>query len=178
MEIKRIFFLILYYAICRYLPESSSLFFGGVSKKMRYFCCSHIFEYIGRNVNIERKAFFGKGKELSIGDNSGLGINCNVPSNLKIGKNVMMAPNCFILNLNHSFDVIDIPMIKQGYKTYKTIIEDDVWIGRDVLFTPGRCVKKGSIIAARTVLCKDFEEYSIVGGNPSKLIRNRKSNDK
>ena len=40
--------------------------------------------------------------------------------------------------------------------------------------TTGRTVKKGSIIAARCVLTKDFPEYSIVGGNPSKLIRSRK----
>ena len=55
-----------------------------------------------------------------------------------------------------------------------TVIEDDVWIGRNVIMTPGRLIKKGSIIAAGCVLSKDFPEYSIVGGNPSKLIRIRK----
>lgn len=59
----------------------------------------------------------------------------------------------------------------------QTIIEDDAWIGRDVTMTPGRTIKKGSIIAACTMLTKDFPEYSIVGGNPSKLIKSRK-NDK
>ena len=53
------------------------------------------------------------------------------------------------------------------------IIGNDVWIGREVLFTPGRTVLDGTVIAARTCLCKDFPEYSVVGGNPSRLIKTR-----
>ncbi|MDL2323282.1 acyltransferase, partial [Bacteroidales bacterium OttesenSCG-928-A17] len=139
-----------------------------------YNCCKHIFLFCGKNVNIERKAYFGSGLGLEIGDRSGIGVNAVVPNNIKIGMNVMMGPNCYILSKNHEFSRIDIPMIEQSYsKSKQTIIEDDVWIGRQVLFTPGRTVKKGSIIAAGTILSKDFEEYSIIGGNPSRLIRKR-----
>ena len=120
-------------------------------------------------------ANFGSGLDIEIGDNSGIGINACIPSNTKIGKNVMMGPNCYILATNHAFSRTDIPIIEQGYTPKKeTIIEDDVWIGRDVLMTPGRVIKRGSIIAGGCVLCKDFPEYSIVGGNPSKLIKSRK----
>ena len=88
----------------------------------------------------------------------------------------MMGPNCFILHRNHCFERTDVPMIEQGFSSSRqTIIDDDVWIGRDVLMTPGRHIKTGSIIAARCVLCKDFPEYSIIGGNPSRLIRNRRT---
>lgn len=45
------------------------------------------------------------------------------------------------------------------------------------MIAPGRHIKKGSIIAMGCILTKDFPEYSIIGGNPSQLIRNRK-NDK
>jgi maltose O-acetyltransferase len=128
----------------------------------------------GKNVNIERKAFLSSGLRLEIGDNSGLGINSVVPSDIKIGRNVMMGPNCYILSVNHKFDRIDIPMIEQGSERAKqTIIEDDVWIGRQVIFTPNRIVKRGCIIAAGCVLSKDFEEYSIIGGNPARIIRSR-----
>lgn len=120
-------------------------------------------------------AFFGSGFDIHLGNRSGLGINCVVPSDTFIGDNVMMGPNCYILNRNHAFERLDIPMIDQGYTEKKqAIIENDVWIGRNVTFTPGRHVKAHSIIAAGCVLCKDFPEYSIVGGNPSKLIRSRK----
>ena len=173
-SVRKFFALVLFYGLCRYLPSSASLFGGKLFKWLRYICCKNIFQSCGLNVNIERLAFFGNGLKLCIGDNSGLGVNCEVPSNIIIGKNVMMGPNVFIIDANHQFDRIDIPMCEQGNSESKqTIIEDDIWIGRQVIFTPGRTVKKGSIIAAGTVLTKDFPEYSIVGGNPAKLIRSR-----
>lgn len=177
ISIKNIFCLIIYYSILYYLPSSTFVIspLGKLSKKMRYLCCSQIFKYCGKNVNIERKVCFGCGVDIEIGDNSGIGINACLPSDTKIGKNVMMGPNCYILASNHSFERIDIPMIEQGFSEKKTvIIGDDVWIGRNVLMTPGRIINEGSIIAAGCVLCKDFPAYSIIGGNPSKLIRNRK----
>lgn len=141
----------------------------------RYLLCRHIFKKCGKKANIERLAQFGCGIDVELGDKSGLGINSSVPSDTVIGNNVMMGPNCYILAQNHQFNRIDIPMCLQGYNIKKkTVIGDDVWIGRDVLMTPGRTISKGTIIAARCVLSKDFPEYSVIGGNPSKLIRLRK----
>lgn len=166
--------LIIYYSFLRYLPSGSCLFIGRFFRYLRYQCCRHIFLECGRNVNVERGAFFATGIRLKIGDNSGLGINCHVPGNIIIGRNVMMGPNCHIFGANHAFDRIDIPIIEQGFEEPKmTAIEDDVWIGRGVVFTPGRTVKTGSIIAAGCLLTKNFPEYSIVGGNPFRLIRSR-----
>ena len=98
-----------------------------------------------------------------------------MPPNIIIGEDVMMAPQVFVLAHNHEFKDTERPMRLQGViPTKPTVIEDDVWIGRQVLMTPGRTIRKGSIIAAGTVLTKDFPEHSIVGGNPGKLIRSRK----
>lgn len=54
-----------------------------------------------------------------------------------------------------------------------TIIESDVWIGDGVVITPGVTVGQGAIIGANTVVTKDVDPYSIVGGVPAKLIRQR-----
>lgn len=170
---KTTFLLIVYYSFLRYLPSSTSPG-GKVFKKLRYLCCRDIFKYCGKNVNIERLAYFGSGKNLKIGDNSGLGINCNVPSDIQIGCDVMMGPNVFILSANHRIDNLLEPMWKQGHlENKRTIIEDDIWIGRQVTFTPGRILQTGSIVGVGTVLTKDFPPFSIIGGNPSKLIRSR-----
>ena len=166
--------MLLYYSFARYLPCSYKPWGGKMSKRIRYFCCKHIFKECGTNVNVERMAFFRTGKDVIIGENSSIGIRCSVPDDIIIGSNVMMGPDCYILSRNHKFSRTDIPMISQGYSNgMQTIIEDDVWIGMRVLMTPGRHVKKGTIIAAGTVLCKDFDTYSIVGGNPSRLIKKR-----
>lgn len=162
----------LYYSVAIYLPESHGITkIGGL---IRNALCRKIFKKCARTANIEKGARFGTGFNIMIGENSGIGINANIPSNTIIGDNVMMGPNCYILGQNHEYGRTDIPMIKQGYKkTPPTIIEDDVWIGRDVLITPGRHISQGSVIAAGCVLCKDFPAFSIVGGNPSKLIKSR-----
>ena len=168
-------FLILYYSIFRWLPSSYSHFGGGkIGLVLRRWACKHIFEYCGENVNIERGAKFGSGRGVRIGDGSGIGINCDIPSNIHIGKYVMMGPNCVILHNNHNFERTDVPMQQQGFSEIKqVIIEDDCWIGCNVIMTPGRIVRKGSIIGAGCVLTKDYPEYSIVGGNPGRLIKSR-----
>lgn len=170
---KRIIFLILYYSFARYLPKSSSL---KLAKKIRYLICKNIFKKCGSNVNVERGAWFGTGKNVIIGDNSGIGVNARILNNTIIGKDVMMGPNFFILESGHVFNRTDIPMQKQGTvkERAKVVIEDDVWIGRDVMVIGSKLIKRGSIIGARTLLTKNYPEYSIVGGNPSRLIRSRK----
>lgn len=58
-----------------------------------------------------------------------------------------------------------------------TVIENDVWIGYDSLIMPGVKIGNGAIIAARSVVTKDVDPYSIVGGNPAKEIRKRFNDD-
>lgn len=172
MNIKHTIFLLMYYGFARFLPPSYK---SKTSKKIRYLICKNIFLECGVNVNVERKAWFGKGDKIIIGDNSGIGINGFIRNNTVIGDNVMMGPNCYLLASAHGFSDIDVPMRLQGRGGPKpqVIIKDDVWIGRDVMIIGNKIIEKGTIIGARTNLTKNFPPYSIVGGNPSKLIRSR-----
>lgn len=166
--------LVFYYGLFRYFPRSSFPLVGKLCKKLRYICCKAIFKSCGKNVNIERMAFFGSGFNIEIGDNSGLGRSCFVQSSIKIGKNVLIGPNLYVHPRNHGFKVKDTPIIQQDYTgVLQTIIEDDVWIGRDVMLTPGRHIRKGIVIGTRALVTKDFEEFSVVGGNPAKKIGER-----
>lgn len=54
-----------------------------------------------------------------------------------------------------------------------TVIGNDVWIGYNATIMPGIHIGDGAIIATNAVVTKDVPSYSIVGGNPAKLIRNR-----
>ena len=171
---KKIFWRFLYYKFAMHLPRKTN--WGGVTScVLRRYICRHIFEYCGENVNIEHGAKFGAGTKIRIGNNSGIGVNAVIPNGSHIGDNVMMGPNCYVHERNHDFTRTDIPMIQQGFLESKPVmIEDDVWIGRNVTIMVGRHIAKGSIVAANCVLTKDFPEYSVIGGNPSKLIRSRK----
>lgn len=55
----------------------------------------------------------------------------------------------------------------------KTTIGNDVWIGHGAFIKPGIKIGDGSVIAAGSVVTKDVEPYSIMGGNPAKLIKKR-----
>ena len=173
IKLEQLVCLVLYYGFAQYLPKSNT--YVNVGGVIRYALCKHIFKKCGKHVNIERKAFFASGIDIEIGDYSGIGINAHIPNGTIIGDYVMMGPNCFILDVNHKVSDVDTPMCFQGHVPKKiTRIGNDVWIGRDVHMTPGRTIADGSIIAMGAVLTKDFPPYSIVGGNPAKLIKYRK----
>lgn len=175
MSITQIICLLLYYGFAQYLPESGKCF--GIGRIVRYILCKQIFKKCGKHVNIERKAHFSSGIDIEIGNYSGIGINAQIPNGTIIGDYVMMGPNCFILDINHKTSDLSRPMCQQGMTPKKiTRIGNDVWIGRDVHMTPGRIIEDGSIIAMSSVLTKNFPPYSVVGGNPAKLIKCRKSN--
>lgn len=167
--------LILYYGFLRYLPSPTLPFLGPFFEWLRYTNCKFIFKHIGKKVNVARGASFGNGENIEIGDFSGIGMYCKVPNDIKIGNYVMMGPNVTIYGSKHNFDRTDKPMIEQGMTKLSTpVIEDDVWIGSHVIILPGVVIQKGSIIAAGAVVSKTFPEYSVIGGNPAKLIRLRK----
>lgn len=168
-------FLLFYYVFAYHLPSSYLKIGGGFFNGIRVFCVKHIFKKCGNISTIDTHAYFGNGLEIEIGDGSGIGAYNHLPNNIKIGNDVMMGPDIYIVSNNHSFERIDIPMNKQGIIiTEPTIIENDCWIGAKSIMTPGRHISKGSIVAAGSVLTKDFPEYSIVGGNPARLIKSRK----
>lgn len=126
----------------------------------------------GKNVNFEKGSTFGY--DLEIGDNSGVGINAQLSLGVKIGNNVMMAPEVVILTSNHAHDKTDIPMMFQGSEGFKkVIIEDDVWIGQRAIILPGVTLQKGTIVGAGAVVTKTYPPYSIIGGNPARLIKSR-----
>lgn len=175
-KIKRVICFTLYYCFAQFLPNSYSSVraIGYISNAIRVFLCKGIFEKCGNIQTINRRVNFGSGFHISIGDGSGIGEGAHLPANTIIGNNVMLSRNTFILDRNHRFDRIDIPIIEQGFLPAKqTVIEDDCWIGLRCILTPGRHVRKGTIVGMGSVLTKDFPEYSIVGGAPAKLIKSR-----
>lgn len=166
--------IIFYYLVLIHLPSPTTPLFGPFFEWIRYVNCKGIFKKCGKKVNIGTGARFGNGKNIEIGDYSGIGMYCTVPSDVKIGNYVMMAPHVTILNSKHNFDRVDIPMIKQGSTRLTTpTIEDDVWIGTHSIILPNVILKKGTIVAAGSVVTKTFPEYSIIGGNPARLIKSR-----
>jgi virginiamycin A acetyltransferase len=58
-----------------------------------------------------------------------------------------------------------------------TVIGNDVWIGFEAIIMPGIHVGDGSVIAARSLVTKDVPPYTVVGGQPARVIKKRFSDD-
>ena len=116
------------------------------------------------------------GQGLSIGNNSNIGpysyVGCS--GQISIGENVMISPRVSIYAENHNFLDVEKPMKAQGVTRECVIIEDDCWIAANSVILAGVTVGAGSIVAAGSVVTKNVEPYSIVGGNPAKLIKKRR----
>jgi len=65
------------------------------------------------------------------------------------------------------------PSVSELLNKGDTIIGNDVWIGYDSLIMPGVQIGNGAIIASKSVVVKDVEPYTIVGGNPAITIKKR-----
>lgn len=169
--LRGMFARIVYKGLAKHLPLSDSRFNLG-AKRLRGFCARAGLPHCGKNVNIERGAQFSW--DLSIGDNSGVGVNALVSSGVTIGNDVMMGPDCMIFTFNHGMERGDIPMWKQrSGEPAPVVIGNDVWIGARVIILPGVHVGDGAVIGAGSVVTKDVPAYGIVGGNPARLIRMR-----
>lgn len=164
--------IILYHIIGKRLPVSySKLSFG--SKRIRYLLAKGILAKCGKNVNIERGAVFSS--RIEIGDNSGIGVNATIVGKTIIGNNVLMGPWCIIYTRNHCFENADKLIREQGYCVEDTVyIGNDVWIGGRVIILPGVRIGNCAVIGAGAVVTKDVPDYSVVGGNPAKIIKWRK----
>jgi maltose O-acetyltransferase len=172
-RLVRSLFLGLYYGIVQHLPRTTSAVACG-SGAIRRAVCRPIFKSMGRNVTIERGAYFGWGNELSIGDDSGLGVNCLCVGPITIGRDVMMGPDVIVLTVNHETSDVTRPMRGQGSRPNRpVVIEDDVWIGTRAIILPGVTVHRGAIVGAGAVVTKDVPPFAVVGGNPARVIKYR-----
>lgn len=94
---------------------------------------------------------------------------------VKIGKYVMKGPEVYMVGNNHITADLDTPMCFQGKTDNQEIrIEDDCWLGARVMIMPGKTIGRGSILASGAIITKDVEPYSVMGGNPAKLIKKRR----
>jgi acetyltransferase-like isoleucine patch superfamily enzyme len=85
----------------------------------------------------------------------------------------MISPRVSIYAENHNFQNPDVIMKDQGVTRQKVTIEDDCWIASNSIILAGVTVGKGSVIGAGSVVTKDVPAFSIVAGNPAKIIKSR-----
>ena len=172
-KMKKIYLYIsyfLYIAFFRHTPENYrpySLFFPFLRKLL---VKSFLID-CGKGITVKSNADISM--FIKVGNNSELGTRCMVQSHVVIGDNVIMGPDVKIYSRNHRYDHIDLPIQYQGKIQKQTVIGNDVWIGANVIILPGVTVGDHVVIGAGSIVAKDIEDYSVVGGNPARIIKKR-----
>jgi acetyltransferase-like isoleucine patch superfamily enzyme len=162
-----------YYLVISHLPHSR---FSMVFNTIRVWYLRRILNVLagGEKTYFEHHVFIGGPGRVTFGQSCQVNEYAFIQE-AEIGNFVMIAPNVAILASTHNHDRTDIPMIFQGETTdRKVFIEDDVWLGRNVLVMPGVRIGKGSIVAAGAVVTGDVPQYKVVGGVPARIISDRK----
>ena len=127
--------------------------------------------FVGRNTVLKTR-----GGKIVINDHADIGQNCylGTTERIEIGKYVLIAAYSYIGGSQHRMEDRERPMALQGISRQGgVIIEDDVWIGANVIINDGVHIAKGSVIGAGSVVTKDIPSYSIAYGVPATVRRKR-----
>jgi acetyltransferase-like isoleucine patch superfamily enzyme len=129
--------------------------------------------FVGRNSILSCK-----GGEIILEERANVGFNCEIFSSNRvvIGKDNLIAAYTYVVGGgNYKLERTDIPINQQPDFDGKggVITEEDVWLAAHVVLLDGTKVGKGSVIAAGAIVSGEIPQYSIAGGVPAKVLRNR-----
>jgi maltose O-acetyltransferase len=165
----------LYLAVFRHTPEDFrpyALFFPWVRNRLVAFFA----DQCGKGLRVKSNAEVSP--HIRIGETSELGTRCMIQSGVVIGDNVIMGPDVKIFSRNHRFDDPGQPVALQGKLQRSVVIGNDVWIGANVVVLPGVTIGDHAILAAGAIVTRDVPEWAIVGGNPARLIKDRRDDER
>ena len=109
--------------------------------------------------------------DVVIGDRTRIGLSNTIIGPVKVGNDVRLAQNVVLSGLNHNYTEIDSPIHAQGVSTNPIVIEDETWIGANVVVVPGVTIGKHAVIAAGSVVTKNIPDYSVAAGNPARILK-------
>lgn len=142
---------------------------------------------LGENTHIRGMLqIFPHGKGMRIGSNSYVGDHSRIWASdfIEIGNSVLIAHNVTIIDSDsHEIDFNErersaIKIFTSGHpkeignvKTAPIVIKDNAWISYNVSILKGVTVGKGAIVGAGSVVTKDVPDWSVVAGNPARVVR-------
>jgi chloramphenicol O-acetyltransferase type B len=142
---------------------------------------------LGQGFNAGRRVVLWAPNELKIGNDCYIGRYSQIECDADIGHSVIMANMVsFVGRYDHHFRHVGTPtrlsrQIRDPDYDWKgsdikVTVGDDVWIGYGAIILSGVTIGEGSVIAAGSVVTKDVDAYTVVGGNPARKICDRFKN--
>ncbi|MEL6671275.1 MAG: acyltransferase [Bacteroidota bacterium] len=137
---------------------------------------------IGKYCLIEKGAFFkyvgiwAPGPSILLADHVFLGsqVEMNIRHHLHIGKGSMIASGCKFIDHDHGTARHDLPIRLQPPSGAGIVLEEESWLGFNVVVLKGVTIGEGAVVAAGAVVTQSIPPFEIWGGIPAKKIGIRK----
>ena len=151
--------------ILLFRPFNHSIF-----KKWRNLILRSFGAKIARSAHIYANVKIWAPWNIEVGEHSCLGpqVDCYNQGKITIGNNTVISQKAYLCASTHDYTIASFPLICKPI-----VIEDKVWIAADSFIGPGVTIGTGAIVGARSAVFKNVESWTVVGGNPAKVIKKR-----
>lgn len=148
----------------------NAVFFGWCGTRIRQIFLRAFGAKIGKGCLICRNVIVYAPWNLVMGDMVCIGPGVELYSKdvIRIGSGVVVSQGSYLCTASHDITSPLMPLIKGGI-----VIEDNVWIAAKVSILPNVTIKEGAVAGACAVIAKDVPEWSVVVGNPAKVVKER-----
>lgn len=125
----------------------------------------------GNSFVIEKGFHCDYGYNIHLGENFYANVNCTILdcAEVRIGNNVLFAPNVGIYTAGHPLDTT-LRVAGQEF-AYPITIEDNVWLGANVLVLPNVTIGANTVIGAGSVVTKNIPANVVAVGNPCRVVK-------
>ncbi len=100
-------------------------------------------------------------------------INCY--ERVEIRDECLFADNIYVVDFDHWYIDPFVPIRSQGIRKEPVTIGPNVWVGEKAVILRGVRVGEGAVVGAMSLVLRDVPEYAVVGGNPARIIKYRRS---
>lgn len=109
---------------------------------------------------------------ITCGDDFYLNAGCHLLGEIEFGDHVMIGPKTVMWGRDHGME-LGRPMKAQPHSKAPIRVGNDVWIGAGAIILKGVTIGDGAVVAAGAVVSRDVPAYSIVAGNPARVVKSR-----
>lgn len=146
---------------------------------LRYWIFKALLARLGAGSMIDYQTYFRYPWKISVGIGVSINRGCEFygsmldgKAHITVGDHCALAPRVRVLSATHDYGFLHLPDMSAS-----VTIGKHVWIGAGATLLPGINIGDGAVVAAGSVVTRDVDPFTIVGGNPARFIKNRELND-
>lgn len=152
---------------------------GRVGFELRRLIIPKYFASCGLEVHILNNVRYRGINNLVVGNNVRIGDDVFIQASggVTLEDDVMLGPGVKIWSINHRYDSLERPIWAQGYICDPVVIGKGCWLGANAIVLPGVNLPEGCVVSAGSVVNKkQYPPFSIIAGNPARVIGTRVRN--